>query len=598
MSGFDLRKEWRKSYLRKWSIISILIGIIAGLSSIVFFEGLKLGAQYFLGGGAGFFPPESGESLANTTNWAAPTKIWLIPVILTLGGLASGFLVYTFAHEAEGHGTDAAIRAFHRENGVIRRRTPIIKMLSSIITISTGGSAGREGPIAHICAGFGSFVGSIFKLNAHERRLAVTIGIGAGVGSIFKAPLGGALLSTEILYLRDFEKEALIPSVIASIVGFSIFSYYEGFEPIFYATSYAWNLSQLPFFMALGLACAAVGTLYISAFYKTRDIFKKLRIPNHFKPAVGAAIVGIMAVALIISVPEENGAAGLGGLGMGYGFIQLAMYNELPIKIMFILIFAKIAMTSFTIGSGGSGGVFAPGLLIGAMVGGTVGAVFNLLFPGIVPVEAIPAFVIIGMMALFGGVAKAPIAVIVMVSEMTGDFTLLLPSMVAIVGSVILTNKTIYREQVPTRLDSPAHTREYFMSLLEIPKVIDATRKEFKTLGPTSSINEAILSMRHGVNTLPVIGDDRLIGALSMEGIAGVPPEEWKDTKVKDIMSTPPTIHNYKNLHDAAQKMEETGEQTFFVVDENNPEKLLGIITWQDMIRVYSKGVERENSDI
>jgi CIC family chloride channel protein len=592
MSNFDLQELMERSYLRKWSLISILIGIIAGLSSIVFFEGLKFGAEYFLGAGAGFFPPESGESLANTTNWTSPARIWLIPIVLTIGGLVSGFLVYTFAPEAEGHGTDAAIRAFHKENGAIRKRTPIVKMLSSIVTISTGGSAGREGPIAHICAGFGSFVGSLFKLNARDRRLAVTIGVGAGVGSIFKAPLGGALLSTEILYMRDFEKEALIPSVIASIVGYSIFSYHEGFAPIFHATTYIWSIQQIPLFMALGLACAAVGRLYISAFYRTRNVFKELHVKNHFKPAIGAAIVGIVAVILIILVPEKNGAAGLGGLAMGYGFIQLAMYNELSIKIMFILIFAKIVMTSFTIGSGGSGGVFAPGLVIGAMVGGTAGAVFNMMFPAIVPVEAIPAFVIIGMMALFGGVAKAPIAVIVMVSEMTGDFTLLLPSMVAIVGSLILINRTIYQEQVPTRLDSPAHMGEYFMSLLEIPKVEDATRREFKTLDPASTIKESILLMRYGINNLPVVENDTLIGCLSMDDIAEVPFDKWEETRVRDIMCESPIVHRDETLLDAIQKMEKEGMHTFFVVDKKDPEKLVGVVTRQDMIRVYSKQVD------
>ncbi len=591
MPNFDLRETWRRSYLRKWSLISIPIGIIAGLGSIVFFEGLKFATSYFLGG-AGFFPPESGENLTQTLNWAAPTRLWLIPVIITLGGLISGLLVFGLAPEAEGHGTDAAIRAFHRENGVIRKRIPIVKMLASIVTISTGGSAGREGPIAHICAGFGSFIGSVFKLNARDRRMAVTIGVGAGVGSIFKAPLGGALLSTEILYMRDFEKEALIPSVIASIVGFSIFSYWDGPDPIFYVSHYTWSIQQIPFFMALGLACAAVGLLYISAFYSTRDFFKKLKVPNHFKPAIGAAVVGILAVTLIILIPEENGAAGLGGLGMGYGFIQLAMYNQLPIKIMFILIFVKIAMTSLTIGSGGSGGVFAPGLVIGAMVGGTVGALFNLFFPGIVPLEAIPAFVIIGMMALFGGVAKAPIAVIVMVSEMTGDFTLLLPSMVAIVASLILINKTIYREQVPTRLDSPAHMGEYFMSLLEVPSVDDATRKEYNSITPETSIKDAILSMKRGVNTLPVIENEKLIGGISLKDIAEVPQVSWKATKVIDIISEPPIIDRNCTLLEASQRMDETGGETFFVTDRKDSKKVVGIITRQDIIRVYSKNEE------
>jgi len=296
---------------------------------------------------------------------------------------------------------------------------------------------------------------------------------------------------------------------------------------------------------------------------------------------------------LVVLVPDEGGAAGLGGLAMGYGFIQLAMYNQLSIKVMFTLIFAKIAMTSLTIGSGGSGGVFAPGLVIGAMVGGVVGAIFNLAFPSIVPVEAIPAFVIIGMMALFGGVAKAPIAVIVMVSEMTNDFTLLLPSMVAIVGSVILVNKTIYREQVPTRLDSPAHMGDYFMSLLKIPKVKDATRKEFERLDPKSNINEAILSMRHGINVLPVIENDTLIGCVSLEDITKIPLERWEDTTVEDTISDPPIIYHDSSLLDVIQKMDQTGNQVFFVVDRRDPERLIGMVSRQDIIRVYSRGVDQ-----
>jgi CIC family chloride channel protein len=592
----DLAKSLEIKYLKKWSIIGVLVGIIAGIGAVVFFEGLKLGTRYFLGYGAGFFPPEAGESLVDTLDWTSPRNLWLIPIVITLGGLISGFLVYTFAPEAEGHGTDAAIRAFHRENGVIRKRIPLIKMAASIITISTGGSAGREGPIAQIGAGFGSIVGSILKLSPHDRRLAVTVGIGAGIGSIFKAPLGGALLSTEILYMRDFEKEALIPSVIASIMGFSIFCFFEGYDPVFRAIPYSWNIYQLPFFLVLGLVCAIVGILYISAFYKTWDIFRNIfeifKIPIHFKPSAGAAMVGLLAVFLAVLIPEGGGAAGLGGLTMGYGFIQLAMYNQLPIKVMFTLIFAKIAMTSLTIGSGGSGGVFAPGLVIGAMVGGTLGALFNLAFPSVVPPAAIPAFVIIGMMALFGGVAKVPIAVIIMVSEMTNDFTLLLPSMVAIVGSYILTgDKTIYREQVATRLNSPAHTDEYLLDLLKTPVVKDAMRTEFPRVEPKTTVKEAVLLMKRDINALPIVENDRFIGCVSLRDIIKTPFEKWAETPVKKIITPEPCIiYPDDSLLDAIRRMESIEKEILFVVNKMDTKKLEGILLKTDIIKIREPG--------
>jgi CIC family chloride channel protein len=589
----ELLKSAEISYLKKWTLIGLLIGIVAGIGSIIFYEGLKYGTYYFLGYGAGFFPPESGKGLSETLNWDKPSRLWAIPVIMTLGGLLSGMIVFTIAPEAEGHGTDAAIRAFHKEEGVIKKRIPLVKMVASILTISTGGSAGREGPIAQVAAGFGSIIGSILKLNAHDRRLAVTVGIGAGVGSIFKAPLGGALLSTEILYMNDFEKEALIPSVIASIVGFSIFSSFEGFDPVFYAEHYPWNIGQIPLFVILGVACAVIGRLYIFSFYKTRDFFKALRIPVHFKPAVGAAIVGVSAVILATLIPEHGGVAGIGGLAMGYGFIQLAMYNYLPIKIMLILLFTKIFMTSFTIGSGGSGGVFAPGLFIGAMVGGVIGAVFNMFFPAIVPIEAIPAFVVIGMMALFGGVARAPVAVIIMVSEMTNDFSLLFPAMVAIVGSLILTgDKSIYSEKVPTRLDSPAHMREYFMSLLKIPTVMEATRQEFISVPPDTMLSKAVVHIKYGLDSLPVVDNGRLIGAVTLKRIMDIPFEKWGETRVGDILSDPPIIYPECSLFDVIKNMDNTGIQTFFVVDKENPSRIIGIVTRQDILRVYSKRVE------
>ena len=219
-------------YLRKWLTISILVGIVAGVGSIVFYLAIQYCTRIFLGLGAGYFPPlPSGE--VSQVAASGPLRVWAIPIITTVGGLISGLIVFKWAPEAEGHGTDAAINAFHNKEGFIRRRVPIIKIIASAITIGSGGSAGREGPVALVGAGFGSAIADVFKLNNRDRRIALAIGIGAGIGSIFKSPLGGALLSTAILYRRDFEVYALLPSFISSIVGYTIFASWAGWTPIF-----------------------------------------------------------------------------------------------------------------------------------------------------------------------------------------------------------------------------------------------------------------------------------------------------------------------------------------------------------------------------
>ena len=191
-------------------------------------------------------------------------------------------LVTPVAPEAEGHGTDAAIKSFHGD-GRIRKRVPVLKAVTAILTISTGGSAGREGPAAQISAGFGSVVADMLGLSPKERRIALTTGIGAGIGTIFKAPLGGAVLAAEVLYTRDFESDAIIPAFMASVIGYAIFGFFEGYAPIFSLTPLTWTLWQIPLFIVLGILCAAFGLLYIFVFYGSRDwfakVFKRYNLP-------------------------------------------------------------------------------------------------------------------------------------------------------------------------------------------------------------------------------------------------------------------------------------------------------------------------------
>ena len=587
-------RSWRSSrefrFLLRWSLIASVIGVVAGTGAIIFYEMLNYGTELFLGYGAGFIPPDSGAPLHQVLSWQPPSEPLLLIPILTLGGLLSGIIVFTLAPEAEGHGTDAAIRAFHREGGRIRRRIPLVKMVASTLTISTGGSAGREGPIAQIGAGFGSLIGELFRLSERERRIALAVGIGSGVGAIFKAPLGGALLSVEILYHNDFEKEALIPSVMASVVAYSIFSLYDGFSPVFTAEEYHWTLAQLPLYMLLGGVCAAIGLVYIKSFYGARELFHRLPLPQTLKPALGGFLVGVLAVALMKLIPSDNGAAGLGGLGMGYGYIQLALYNSLSPEVMGVLIFSKIAMTSLTIGSGGSGGVFAPGLVIGAMVGGAFGSIFSKLLPSLVPPEAVPAFVIIGMMALFGGVSKAPIAVLIMVSEMTGDYSLLFPAMVAIVGSYTLTgSESIYREQVPTRIHSPAHMGEYLRDILVLHRVSEAMRRTFPKAVPEERVRDVVLRMRHGITALPVFDSGRIVGMLRMKDILRHPAEKWDELRVHQLMDREVhTISPHRSLLEALEYMEEKEIKTLVVVEDG---EVKGLLLKNDILKLGERGV-------
>ena len=443
--------SWKKILL-----IGITIGVISGFGTLLFFLCLEYSIKFIMGIFYDGSFPAPGQSFEGITGWTPPPVIWLILPIICGGALLSGLIVQRFAPEAEGHGTDAALKAYHGD-GKIRWRVPLVKSVASIITISTGGSAGREGPTAQIAAGFGAFISDVFHLSPRERKIAIATGIGAGIGTIFKAPFGGAVLAAEILYLRDIEADVLIPSFLASIISYSIFGFFAGYNAIFGAATLTWSVFQVPFFIALGPVCALIGIMYIKTFYGTKDIFdrffRKHALPVYLKPVLGAFLIGIFVIICAYISPNTLLVA-LGSLGSGYGFVQLALYNMLPLTVLLLLPFAKTLTTALTIGSGGSGGVFAPGVSIGGFAGGAFGMLLHILLPQIIPLTTVPVFVIIGMVALFGSIAHAPIAVMIMVLEMTGDFGLLIPAMAALVLACLIMGKnTIFKEQRERRED-------------------------------------------------------------------------------------------------------------------------------------------------
>ncbi|MEJ2167233.1 MAG: chloride channel protein [Desulfobacterales bacterium] len=452
----------RVSKAGKWMLYFIGIGIIAGFGAVIFHYLCQIGTHYFMDMLAGYRPPPP----AGEHHLFPPTGISLNRLILlllpALGGLFSGWLVYTFAPEAEGHGTDAAINAYHNAGGFIRARVPFIKTLASAVTLTTGGSGGREGPIAQIGAGFGSYLATKLKLSSRERRIMMAAGVGAGVGSIFRAPLAGALFAAEVLY-RDpeFESEVLIPAGISAVVAYCLFCLVFGWGSLFQSPDFTFqNPLELGPYVILALILAALGALYVKSFYGITGFFHSLKIPNHIKPAIGGLLTGIIGYFL----PQT--------LAFGYGFAQMAINNELTIPFLLCLALGKILTTSFTIGSGGSGGVFGPSIVIGGAMGGAVGQFFHQIMPGVVAEPG--AFVVVGMAGFFTAVSNTPISTIIFVCEMTNSYHLLLPSLlVCSVAYLTARRYTIYCQQVKSRVDSPAHAGDFFVDILQAIKVKD-----------------------------------------------------------------------------------------------------------------------------
>jgi CIC family chloride channel protein len=513
------RRSRSASYLRRWVVLGAVIGVVGGLGAIAFYCALELATRFFLGFLGGYTPPSpAGEGGAPMGEFA---RAWAIPLVVGLGGLISGILVFRFAPEAEGHGTDAAIAAYHHNPRGIRGRIPSVKLVASAVTIGSGGSGGREGPTAQISAGFGSFLGRALDLDARDARTAVAVGMAAGIGAIFRAPLGGAVLGAELLYRDDVDSDALVPSFIATIVAYSIFGAVEGFTPIFGAqASFAFsNPAQLGWYALIGVACGLVGLLYIRNFHGLTDWFHRWAPPRWLKPAIGEFLVG--CIGLVIP----------GVLGTGYGFVQAGLDRQallaIPLWMVLVLPFAKILATSLSIGSGGSGGIFGPGMFIGGMLGAGIWRLLEPIAPAI-PVDPAP-FVMVAMMALFGSVAHAPLAVMLMVAEMTGNLSMLAPAMVAVgLATFVVGNRSISRSQLATRADSPSQRFRFALPLLAAVPVGGAVRQTRAVVRTEESVAAARARLEAaGVPGAPVLHRDGAVaGVVDLADLEGVPGDD------------------------------------------------------------------------
>jgi CIC family chloride channel protein len=443
---------------RRLILDTILLGVVGALSAQLFTWLLHIAASFFLGGFAGYQPPGLPEEGGVLRQVIGPNGLWLIPVATTLGGLISGILVFSLAPEAEGHGTDTAVKAFHQAGGFIRARVPLLKMIASAITIGSGGAAGREGPTALISAGVGSLYATLTKRSDEERRLLLLIGSAAGLSAIFRSPIGTAFFVIEVLYSgMEFDASALLYTMLGSVTAYAVNGLFVGFHPLFLVPPEVVRPQTLDYlwFIGLGIASGIVATILPVVFYGVRDLFHKIPIPPHFKPAIGGLGVGLMALVL----PQV--------LGGGYGWIQEAIDGRLALGLLIALVFAKIVALALTISSGGSGGVFAPSLFVGAMLGGVMAQAFR---------QPAAPFVIVGMGAVFAGAARVPVATLLMVTEMTGGYQLLVPAGLAVMLSYLIEVNlsqrfkyiSLYEAQVPGRPDSPAHQVEHVEAAIRL----------------------------------------------------------------------------------------------------------------------------------
>lgn len=581
----------------KWAVYFIAIGIIAGLGSIAFHYLCQLGIHYFMDMMAGYRPPApAGEHhlLPPTTR---AFNQWILLFLPAVGGLISGWIVYTFAPEAEGHGTDAAINAYHNQGGFIRSRVPIVKTLASSITLTTGGSGGREGPIAQIGAGFGSFLATKLKLSDRDRRIMMAAGIGAGVGSIFRAPLAGALFAAEVLY-RDpeFESEVIIPAGISSVVAYCLFCLVFGWGSLFDSPDFKFrNPLELGPYLVLALVLAGTGACYVKVFYGTIRFFEKLKkVPNHIKPAIGGLCTGLIG----FFCPQC--------LAFGYGYAQKAIrmdaFPEITISFLLVLAFGKILTTSFSIGSGGSGGVFGPSVVIGGAIGGVVGKFFNQVLPTVVTEPG--AFVIVGMAGFFTAVSNTPISTIIFVSEMTNSYHLLLPSLlVCSVAYLAAQRWTIFHRQVKSKIDSPAHAGRFFVDVLQsltIREVLPLVQKvrqipqdmpflEFKHYFSNTTQHYFPVMDSHG----------RMVSIFSINDVRGVlfSPEiehlvVMKDIGPSDIIVVTPS----EDLNSVLKKFTTKNLDSLPVVEEEDHGVLIGMLNRREVIAFYNQKVAEMKS--
>ncbi|MEO7425939.1 MAG: chloride channel protein [Fibrobacteria bacterium] len=552
---------------------AVLLGMMGGAAAAVFKMTLELVQRNVLVRFAGFpFNSQVPHVLPHSL-------FFLVPAV---GGLLSGILVFVFAPDAAGTGTDGLIDAYHNRGGRIPLKVAVVKFFASIITLGSGGSAGYEGPTAQMGGALGSLVGKLFRLPDRLRRLLLLTGTAAGLGAIFHAPLGGALTAAEIVYKEDFESQGFLPFTVASVVAFACFSLithqhttYLHFPLLPFA-----NVLELFNFALVGLLCVPFSWAFVHLYKWIQLFFAGMKIKNYFKPAIGGLAVGLLAYIC----PQAAGTT--------WSYLSDAVAGSFPFHILLFIACVKILATSLTIGSGGSGGVFGPSLFIGGMVGGAVGFGLQKIHPALVTNPG--SYVLVGMGAFFAGAAKAPLAGLIMVCEITGNYGLLPPLLIASSLHLALSRKwTLYASQRQNKFSSPVHEHALKVDVLRHVRLneIFIEKDGIPLLNADWKLQTAFTHIRSSEwDVFPVVGDNGdLVGLVSSASLhlAAVEASAENLILVRDLMTEEFILRLSMDLHQAMSVFLKSGVSQLPVLGLDG--NVLGMLRLHDIMAEYDR---------
>jgi chloride channel protein, CIC family len=579
-----------------------LVGAAAGLLGSLFFTGVEAVQRISLEKWAGYVPLRAGgERILGEMPGPVPFRPWLLWAIPAAGALLGGAISTWLAPETRGGGSDSIIAAFHRNGGRVRKRVAFVKAIVSILTLGTGGSGGREGPTMQMGGALGSLVGQLLRVTDRERRILLVAGTAAGMAAVFRTPLGAALLAVEVLHRDDFETDALVPSILASVVAYSVFITFFGESTLFtHAPSYPFIPKHLPLYALLAVGISIVATVFLSTMRQVQAITRDLRVPGWCKPGLGGLALGLFATPIIVFIGPHLGqpGQGLGILGGGYGAAQLAISGAdwFPlgwrgVELLALLGGVKIIATCLTVGSGGSAGDFGPSLVIGAIFGAAFGRAAQVLLhdPRIDP----GAFALVGMATFYGGLAHVPIASLVMTCELAASYDLLVPLMLAEgIAFVALRNRTLYEAQVPTKRDSPAHREDLIFDVLTGLRVGDVLARDrvhvsFEAGTPAREVVQKAAATAWQ-DVFPVLDEGgRLLGVVLSDVLRTIAanPDLGDLAIAHDLMVPPLSVNDTDDLQQALDAILEHGVRELVVTDAEG--RIVGLLDEADITRVY-----------
>ncbi len=565
-----------KSLLSDEHVITAILGIIVGVAG-----GFgAVGFRYLIN----FFQAISYGSADELLGVVVSIPWYYRIAIPALGGLIVGPVVYFFAREAKGHGVPEVMYSVALQRGIIRKRIVAIKALVSAVCIGTGGSVGREGPIVQIGSAVGSTLGQLFKVSGSRMRTMVGCGAAAGIAATFNAPIAGSIFAIEII-LGEFEIASFSPIVISAVSATAISRHFLGDIPAFIIPTYILHSPlEFPLYAILGVFCALVAVAFTLFLYRAEDAWDSIKFPEYLKAALGGLMMGTMGLVF----PQV--------LGVGYGAIDLALMVKLSWWFMALLALFKILATSITIGSGGSGGIFAPSLFMGAMAGGAFGAVAHHFFPS-VAVSA-GAYAVVGMGAVVAATTHGPLQAILIIFEMTSDYKIILPLMITCIISCLVARKlcgeSIYTFKLIRRGINIKGGKE--VNILNSMYVKNVMYHTVEIIPETMDLQEFAETLpKARTNNFVVVNDkEEMTGIVTYldyyDNLANGKLDDH--TTVKDIMATDVvTVTIEDNLGTAMAKITAGDYAILPVVSAHDSLKMLGVLTRRDILEAYDQAV-------